>query len=78
MDNSYPRWKFHKEIQPDGIIVLTHEKFIALGEGWVESPSDFDKPLESKKKDLVEAAPALDKTPAEVEKKKLSKRRGKS
>lgn len=40
---SFPRWRYHKKLKPEGIIVQTLEQNEALGAGWVDSPAEFEQ-----------------------------------
>lgn len=46
--SSYPVWRFHKGLLPDGKIVYSEQEDHALGLGWVDSPAKFDLPVEVK------------------------------
>lgn len=41
MEHIFPKWFYHKEIKPDGKIIYSKEEFVALGEGWKETPAAF-------------------------------------
>jgi hypothetical protein len=43
MKQSYPIWKFHAKKNPEGLIVRSEAEDKALGDGWVESPAQFEK-----------------------------------
>lgn len=49
---SYPKWKYHAE--KSAVVVDSAEAEKALGDGWAESPADFEKSSESQ----VEVKPA--------------------
>jgi len=39
---SWPSWRYHKEIKPEGKIVRSDAEFEALGPGWVDTPAKFE------------------------------------
>ncbi len=41
--NSYPAMRYHPEKCLDGRVVHSEEQDLALGSGWVEEPSKFNK-----------------------------------
>lgn len=49
-DIKWPRWRYHKELKPEGKIVHSAAENEALGAGWVDSPTQFEtdpaEPLE--------------------------------
>lgn len=42
---SFPRWRFHKDLRPEGMIVTSEAQNAQLGEGWVDSPAEFEQAL---------------------------------
>ena len=40
--NSFPIWKYHKTLCPDGRIIRSSEEDSKLSKDWVLSPADFD------------------------------------
>ena len=62
---SYPIWKYHKEKLPEGKIFYSHEEFLKVGAGWVDSPNDFDKNeiIEDLKIEKVELLPIKEVKP---------------
>lgn len=74
-DSKWPRWRFHKEKRPEGKVIYSSAENEALGEGWVDSPTQFEsdsaKPLEPEApaepaKD-VQPSPAADDVKAELD-----------
>jgi len=41
-DTAWPRWRYHRELKPEGKIVRSFEENEALGPNWVDSPAQFD------------------------------------
>lgn len=50
----FPRWRFHKDLRPEGMIVHSEAQNAQLGEGWVDSPAEFEQALP---KEALEAKP---------------------
>ena len=45
----YPKWVYHQEKAPKGIIVKNEKEKLELGEGWVDTPAKFNKENEDGK-----------------------------
>lgn len=51
---SFPKWLYHAT--QEAVVVSDEAAEKALGPGWVESPADVKKPVESKKAESHHAA----------------------
>ena len=59
-NESWPRWRYHKELLPEGKIVKSAAENEKLGKGWVDSPADFEskpEPVKPPEKKNVEVEP---------------------
>lgn len=72
----YPKWKYHATKAPE--VVGSEEEEKALGEGWGESPAEFEsKPVKNEKEtDSDEQSDGGEKEPPASEEKPKPRARG--